>query len=72
MFCWDSATRGHLGAAALRKAGAAFAAATGGAKTAALDLTGIVELGVGAEEATQAAIEGFWGARYRFTRVPRR
>jgi leucyl aminopeptidase len=60
--------RAGLGTAALRKAGAAFAAATGGAKTAALDLTGVSALGVGAEEATQAAIEGFWGARYRFTR----
>ena len=60
--------RGHLGTAALRKAGAAFAASTGGAKTAALDLTGIFELGVGTEQAIQATIEGFWGARYRFTR----
>jgi len=60
--------RGGLGTAAMRKAGAAFASSTGGAKTAALDLTGVSELGVGAEQATQAAIEGFWGARYRYTR----
>jgi leucyl aminopeptidase len=60
--------RDQLGTAALRKAAGTFASATGTAKTVALDLTGISELGVGAEQAAQVAIEGFWGARYRFTR----
>ncbi len=52
----------------LRQGAAAFARATGEAKTVALDLKGITELGIGAERAVEAAIEGFWGARYRFTR----
>ena len=60
--------REHLSAMTLRQASGAFAGATGQAKTAALDLTGITRLGVGAEEATAAAVEGFWGARYRYTR----
>jgi len=57
-----------LGATTLRRAGAAFAISTGDAKTVALDLTGISSLGIGAERAVEAAIEGFWGARYRFSR----
>jgi leucyl aminopeptidase len=61
-------SREHLGTATLRKAAAAFAASTGEAKTIALDLTGVSELGIGAEQATEAAVEGFWGARYRYTR----
>ena len=67
-WCLDSGTRSGLGTAKLRRAAAAFANATGGAKSAALDLTGISSFGVGTEEAVEAAIEGFWGARYRFTR----
>ena len=54
--------------AKLRRAAGEFARSTGDAKTVALDLTGITSLGVGAAEAVQAAIEGFWGARYRYTR----
>jgi len=60
--------RGQVSAATLRLAGAAFARSTGEAKTIALDLSGISDLGIGAELAVGAAIEGFWGARYRFTR----
>ena len=58
----------QLSATTLRLAGAAFASATGEAKSVALDLTGITRLGIGTDQAVQAAIEGFWGARYRFTR----
>lgn len=58
----------QLRATTLRRAAAVFANATGGAKTAALDLTGITSLGIGAEQAVEAAIEGFWEARYRFSR----
>ena len=54
--------------ATLRRAAAAFANATGGATSAALDLTGITSYGIGSEQAVEAAIEGFWGARYRFSR----
>jgi len=60
--------RQRLGATTLRLAAAAFASSTGEAKTVALDLTGISKLGIGAEQAVEAAIEGFWGARYRYTR----
>ncbi|MGA3216475.1 MAG: leucyl aminopeptidase [Acidimicrobiales bacterium] len=52
----------------LRQAAAGFARSTGGAKALALDLTGIASLGVPAELAVAAAIEGFWGARYRYER----
>jgi leucyl aminopeptidase len=55
-------------AAALRQAVAAFALATGDAKTVALDLTGITKFGIGGERAAEAAVEGFFGARYRYTR----
>ena len=58
----------RFGTAKLRRAAGEFARSTGGAKTVALDLTGITSLGVGTAEAVQAAIEGFWGARYRFAR----
>jgi len=58
----------QLGPARLRQAGAAFARSSGDAKSLALDLTGIKALGLGTDQAVQAAIEGFWGARYRFTR----
>ena len=58
----------RLCAARLRQAAAAFAVSTGDAKTVALDLTGITDLGIGAEQAVEGAIEGFWGARYRYTR----
>ena len=61
-------TRERFGASTLRKAAASFASSTGQARSVALDLTGITNLGVGADQATEAAIEGFWGARYRFTR----
>ena len=60
--------REQVSATTLRLAGAAFACSTGEATSIALDLTGISGLGIGAEQAVQAAIEGFWGARYRFTR----
>ena len=60
--------RGLFGASALRQGAAAFACSTGDAKSLALDLTGISTLGIGAQQAVQAAIEGFWGARYRYTR----
>jgi leucyl aminopeptidase len=33
-----------------------------------LDLTGITGFGLGADDAVQAAVEGFFGARYRYTR----
>jgi leucyl aminopeptidase len=52
----------------LRQAGAGFARSTGGAKAVVLDLTGITSLGVAADKAVQAVVEGFWGARYRYTR----
>jgi len=52
----------------LRQAGAGFARSTGEAKSVVLDLTGITSLGVAAEQAVQAVVEGFWGARYRYTR----
>jgi len=54
--------------ATLRRAVAAFAFATGGAKSVALDLTGITSRGIGADQAVEAAIEGFWFSRYRYTR----
>jgi len=60
--------KGQLSAARLRQAAAAFARSTGDARAVALDLTGISELGIGAEEALEAAAEGFFGARYRYTR----
>ena len=60
--------REHFGAGTLRRAAAGFSRSTGDAKTVALDLTGISGLGVGADHAVEAAIEGFWGARYRYTR----
>ena len=55
-------------AAKLRQAAAGFARSIGDAKVVALDLTGISALGLGAEEALEAAVEGFFGARYRYTR----
>ena len=59
---------GLLDTAALRRAGGSLSLATGDAKKVAIDLTGIPGAGVAAEQAVQAAIEGFWGARYRYTR----
>ncbi len=53
---------------ALRRAAAAFSSSIADARTAALDLTGLAELGIGAQQAVEAAIEGFWGARYRYRR----
>jgi leucyl aminopeptidase len=55
-------------AAALRRAVAAFALVTGDAKTVALDLTGIAKFGLAPALAAEAAVEGFFGARYRYTR----
>lgn len=57
-----------LGPARVRQAAAAFARATGEAGIVAIDLSGLAGLGIGADRATQAAIEGFFGARYRFVR----
>jgi leucyl aminopeptidase len=54
--------------ARLRQAGAGFARSTGEAKAVVLDLTGISSLGVAPDQAAQAVVEGFWGARYRYTR----
>jgi len=54
--------------AKLRQAAASFARSTGEAKVLVLDLTGVGDLGLGAEEALEAATEGFFGARYRYTR----
>jgi len=59
--------RAEFGVPTLRRAAAAFASSTGNAKTLALDLSGITSLGIGVGQAVQAALEGFWGARYRFT-----
>ncbi|MGA3351637.1 MAG: leucyl aminopeptidase [Acidimicrobiales bacterium] len=58
----------QVGTTRLRQAGASFARASGEARSIALDLTGITALGLGAGQAVEAAIEGFWGARYRYTR----
>ncbi len=60
--------RNRLDTRTLRRAGAALSLSTGDAKTVALDLTGITSLGIEAGQAVEAAIEGFWGARYRYTR----
>jgi leucyl aminopeptidase len=57
-----------LDAAVLRQAGAALARSTLGARSVAFDLTGVTRLNIGAREAVAAAVEGFFGARYRFTR----
>ena len=61
--------RDAVDAAALRRAGAAFARAIGAATSAALDLTGLAGDVVPARQAVQAVGEGFWGARYRFSRA---
>jgi leucyl aminopeptidase len=57
-----------FGASRLRQAAAGFARSTGDAKKVALDLTGITSLGIDAVQAVEAAVEGFFGARYRYTR----
>ena len=54
--------------AKLRQAAASFSRTTSEAKVLVLDLTGVGALGVGAGEALEAAVEGFFGARYRYTR----
>jgi leucyl aminopeptidase len=58
----------QLSTSSLRQAGAAFARATGEAANLVFDLTGITDLPIGADAALEAAVEGFWGARYRYTR----
>jgi len=60
--------RSSFGATTLRRSAASFASSIGDAKTAALELTGLAELGIPARHAVEAAIEGFWGARYRYRR----
>ena len=54
------------------KAAAAFASATGEAKSVALDLTGITGLGIGADQAVEAAIEGLLGRPLPLHAIPRR
>jgi len=60
--------RDHLDAGAVRRAAAAFSRSLGEVHSAALDLTGVAGPGLTVERAVQGALEGFWGARYRFTR----
>ena len=63
--------REHFGAMTLRQAAGAFAGATGEAKTAALDLTGITRLGIGAEQAMSCGNRGFLGGSIPLHALPR-
>jgi len=57
-----------FGTKALRQAVAAFASSTGDASSVVFDLSGVGEAGIATEEAVEAAVEGFFGARYRYRR----